>query len=471
MTILGLGMDMNGGLLFPPIDEKDALKSLQRSLERNASALRSQSVLNTRGFSFRGEAQRRVKDVGDPREAGWTFLVAENDPRRASIVEIMKPLAVHRGMKDPSAPLIFGGEADDRWGDWLQDKYWAAELEGSKAPAYVLLVGDPARLPFRLQSLMDTVANVGRLDFDSPTDLEAYVKKVVRLETAPDPAVKREVIVFATDGGPNDPTHYSRQHMAEPLSNHIQETLGFRVTSLIAADASKTKLQAALEASQPALVYTASHGLGQTGRPLAEQKRFNGALCCQSSGPLTLNELFCAEDVPSNRPFLEGAVFFQFACFGGGTPAQSDYTHWLEGVPENYADEDFVAALPKRLLAHPRGPVAFVGHLDTAWMHGFTDAASPDILERWHNRMAPFVHAIDEILSVQPAALGMQMMNDRYTTTNAILSGTYDRQRRGTLTWTDELAARFIDTWIIRSDAQNYMVLGDPAARLRIPLE
>ena len=181
MTILGFGMDMNGGLLFPPIDEKDALKSLQRSLERNASALRSQSVLNTRGFSFRGEAQRRVKDVGDPREAGWTFLVAENDPRRASIVEIMKPLAVHRGMKDPSAPLIFGGEADDRWGDWLQDKYWAAELEGSKAPAYVLFVGDPARLPFKLQSLMDTVANVGRLDFDSPTDLDALLGELLLL--------------------------------------------------------------------------------------------------------------------------------------------------------------------------------------------------------------------------------------------------------------------------------------------------
>ncbi|MGZ9190290.1 MAG: hypothetical protein ACXW39_09570, partial [Nitrospira sp.] len=29
--------------------------------------------------------------------------------------------------------------------------------------------------------------------------------------------------------------------------------------------------------------------------------------------------------IPANEPFLEGAVFFQFACYGYGTPAQSDY--------------------------------------------------------------------------------------------------------------------------------------------------
>ena len=31
------------------------------------------------------------------------------------------------------------------------------------------------------------------------------------------------------------------------------------------------------------------------------------------------------------------------------------------------------------------------------------------------------------------------------------------------------LRERFIDAWITRSDAQNYMIYGDPAARLRIP--
>ena len=165
----------------------------------------------------------------------------------------------------------------------------------------------------------------------------------------------------------------------------------------------------------------------------------NGAICCQTNGQLTLGDLFCVDNIPTDKPFLEGAVFFQFACFGLGTPAKSDYTHWLEGVPETYADEDFVAALPKKLLAHPRGPIAFIGHLDTAWLHGFADAADPNILDRWHTRLAPFVRAVNEILRVQPTGLAMHAMNDRYTATNSVLSNTYDRQQRGMLNWTKSL--------------------------------
>jgi hypothetical protein len=182
-----------------------------------------------------------------------------------------------------------------------------------------------------------------------------------------------------------------------------------------------------------------------------------------------LDDLFAGEDIPMEEPFLEGAVFFQFACFGYGTPAESDYTHWLQNVPEKYAQEDFVAALPKRLLAHPRGPIAYIGHLDTAFLHGFADPGEPQTLDRWHTRIEPFVAAINRLLGVQPSGLAMEDMNNRYSVCNAILTNTYDRQQRGTLKWTDELGRRFLDYWIIRSDAQNYMIFGDPAAHLRIP--
>lgn len=471
MKIIGFGMDMNGQSLFQPIEEAEAVRSLRDSLERNASIVQKQSELNTRGLAFRGEIQRRVRDAGDPREAGWTFLVAKNDRRRAEIVEILKPLAVHRGMLDPTSPLLFGRQREEEWGEWLQDHYWALDLQGKKVPQYVLLVGSPNELPFRFQSMLDTVADVGRVDFDTLAELEAYVKKIVRIESAAEPVVTRDVLMFGTDLGRTDPTCYSCQYMVEPLISHIKEAHSLNVMALTAGNATKVKLDSALRASHPALVYTASHGLGMIGKPLADQKCFNGAICCQTNGPLTLDDLFSADSVPTDRPFLEGTVFFQFACFGAGTPKQSDYTHWLKGIPEKYAEEDFVAALPKKLLAHPRGPIAFIGHLDTAWLHGFTDADDPNILERWHNRVAPFVRAVDDILSVQPTALALQFMNDRYTATNALLANTCDREKRGRIEWTEELSRRFLDTWIIRSDAQNYMVLGDPAARVRIPAE
>lgn len=179
--------------------------------------------------------------------------------------------------------------------------------------------------------------------------------------------------------------------------------------------------------------------------------------------------MFSADDLPRDEPFLEGAVFFQFACFGYGTPAESDYAHWLDGVPKTYAPADFVAALPQRLLALPRGPIAFVGHLDTAFLHAFADPEAPAALERWHNRIAPFVKAIDQLCAVQPSGLAMADMGQRYSVCNALLADTYDRERRGKLQWTAELRARFLDTWITRGDAQNYMIYGDPAARLQIP--
>ena len=409
--------------------------------------------------------------MGDPRKAGWTFLVAKEDPRRDQIIQTLQPLAAHRGMEDPSAPLVFGGEPEDEWGDWLQENYYALELEGKKTPQYILMVGGPKRLPFRLQSLLDTVANVGRLEFDDLQDLKQYADKIVRLESVDEPVVKREVILFAPDGGMQDPTYFSREYMAKPLNQHINRQLNFQTKPLMGTDATKTKLVEAFRDAQPALVYTASHGLGLTGNPLDQQKRYNGAICCQSAGPLTLDDLFFADDVPMDEPFLEGAVFFQFACFGYGTPAQSDYAHWLEGVPEKYADEDFVASLPKRLLAHPRGPIAYVGHLDTAFLHAFTDPDDPFILERWHARIEPFVQAVRQLLEVQPSALAMEHMNQKFSVYNVIINNIYDRLQRGTFTWNPEREKRFVDTWIIRSDAQNYMVLGDPAARLRIPAD
>jgi hypothetical protein len=62
----------------------------------------------------------------------------------------------------------------------------------------------------------------------------------------------------------------------------------------------------------------------------------------------------------------------------------------------------------------------------------------------------------------------MAAMNERYATTNAMLTGAYDRLMRGESQPTPEFWSKLADTFIQRSDAQNYMVFGDPAARLRI---
>lgn len=471
MRIMGLGLDFSGKPLFQPVDAEAFSNMLVARLAQNAKAVRALATTTTASASYKGEIGRETVDPGDPRLAGWTFLVNANDPQRQEFEQILAPLAARRGMADPLTPLLFNGEEPDEWLDWLNDNYYALKLEGKKTPHYIMIAGSPDQVPFRFQSILNTVANVGRVDFDTLDDLKQYVDKLIRIETAPEPLVTRETVLFAPDGGPSDPTYFSREYMAKPMADHIHDELGLATFPILGNEATKTRLLHALGAKKPALVYTASHGLGAIDQPLEVQKQYNGAICCQHAGPLTLDALFSANDVPLDKPFLEGAIFFQFACFGYGTPAESDYTHWIDGVPERYADADFVAALPKRLLAHPRGPIAYVGHLDSAWMHGFTDANEPHILDRWHTRIAPFVSAVDELLRVQPSGFAMRDMSDRYSVCNALITNTYDRQQRGKLTWNQALKDRFLDNWITRGDAQNYMVFGDPAVHLRIPSE
>lgn len=473
MRILGTGIDYStGNPLVGPLDEQAFGEAVQQSLTRNGEALRRTTRASTTATTYRDEVEReRWVDLGDPKAAGWTFLVNGADPERDAIIQALRPLAEHRGMENPSSPLIFNGEAEEEWTGWLQEHYFGLELEGKKTPHYVLIAAGPGQVPFHFQALLDSAASVGRVDFDSRPNLEAYVSKLIRLETAAAPAASREVLFFAPDQGPGDATYFSRRYMAEPLAQHVKTTARFPVSTLIGENASKARFLENVRQARPALVYTASHGMGAPREGLDVQKRVNGAMCCQHERGDPLSDwLLTADDVPESEPFLEGSVFFQFACFGYGTPAESDFQHWLPGAKlQPNAAADFVAALPRKLLAHPRGPVAFIGHVDTAWLHGFDDPENPHLLERWSPRIAPFKKAIEILLKCQPSALSMADMNKRFDLGNAILTTTFDRMKRGNLQLTPELNERLANAFILRSDAQNYMVFGDPAAHLRIP--
>jgi hypothetical protein len=471
MKIMGMGLDYTThGLLIHPIDELEFAQRLEKSLGQRADELGARTDTTNTRSAFRREIELTPGvDLRDPKAAGWTFVVNGDDPDLSDIVDTLRPLAELRGMADPSRPLIF--RSDDDWGEWMIDNYTSVDTQS--LPHYVMVVGGPDQVPFHFQALFDTAASVGRVDLPI-SDLKAYVDKLIRLETAAEPGTLKQAVVFAPDAGQQpdgqyDPTYFSRHYMAEPLAAYIETKLGFQTTSIMGDDATKANFVNALTGAQPALVYTASHGLGAPDQELDIEKVVNGAICCQQSAdtPELTDWLFMGQDVPIDQPFMEGAVLFQFACFGYGTPAESDFMHWL-GQEEINAKADFVAALPKHLLAHPRGPIAFVGHVDTAWLHGFDDPNQPFPLEVWDKRISPFVQALNRLLTVEPVGRAMGTMNERYSTTNAILTGTYDKLQRGRMQPTPEFWSKLAETFITRSDAQNYMVFGDPGARVRI---
>jgi hypothetical protein len=256
------------------------------------------------------------------------------------------------------------------------------------------------------------------------------------------------------------------------MAQQVQDAYKFAVKKLFAQDATKANLADALHHAKPALVFTASHGLGAPDEPLKRQKLLNGAICCQDE-PSDDDEawLFGAWDVPTKDAFLEGALFFQFACFGYGTPAQSDFAHWDARIGRAVnAKQDFVAALPKKLLAHPHGPIGFVGHLDIALLHGFEDPNHPGTAQDpWHVRVAPFTNAVRNVLQLNPVGFAMRAMNRRYNELNQNLTTFFDQLQRRAVQVDAVMQQRLVDTFLSRSDAQNYLIFGDPGARLRLP--
>jgi hypothetical protein len=410
------------------------------------------------------------------RAAGWTFLVNGKDPHRNDIIDAVRPLAEHREMKKSDDPILFNGEPMDKWYDWLEASY--NKEPQAEPPHYVLILGGPDQVPFDFQAFLGISSSVGRLDFNSIDDLKAYVNKVIRLEKNNCDIVKPDTIFFATDAGWPDPTYYSRLYMAEPLVTHVNDTFGFETQKIIGDDATKKNLLNGLRNSKSAFIYTASHGLVATpNEGLDMQKRINGATCCQKTADEKNedNWLFTADDVSQdyNIPFLEGSVFFQFACFGYGTPKESVYNRWLGKEPHLNAQEDFVAALPKKLLAHPKGPIGFIGHVDLAWIHGFDDPKNPDIPgllgEKWHVRIRPFLKADETLLDKrQPEGRAMLEMSKRLALLSDLFATLSSSLMNNEIARTPEFRSRMSWDFIARNDAKNYMIFGDPAARLLI---
>ncbi len=476
MNYLSLGLDTNGNYLFENPAPKQLAAFIKEAINTDAMADVLEATKQPGGSRTPGdrfdEISRRNLDIGDPKSVGWTYLVHEADPNLEEIKRIIYPLAVHRGMECPDEPMLFRGTTMEDWNYWIEHDFEGMSTPEKMRPHYILIVGSPQHVPFLFQSLLDVIASVGRVHLESLDDLETYVNKLIRLETAPQPAVDKEVFFFAPNHGARDATHFSHQYMVKPMRKYVHKQLDFDTHALMDEYATKRNLVEAFATRKPAVVYTASHGLGDVGTGMKHQRRVNGGIVCQYGQSMNLKrDVFLAEDVPMDKPFLEGAVFYQFACFGYGTPKESDYNHWLRGKTKRLAKEDFISALPKKLLAHPQGPIAYIGHLDTAFLHAFADTDDLDGLEKWDDRISPFIYAMNQLLGVQPSGISMTKMNERYTRYNTYIANVTDRVKRGTYKWNDMREERIRDTWITRSDAQNYMVFGDPAARLRIPAD
>ncbi len=476
MIIFGNGINPSTReLLYPPISQEifgmNVFDYALQNQHEITNLLKSTQL--TTSFKFGAPIILRreltpIIDINDVDQMGWTFLVSSKDKHVSDIIDVLQPLAKHRKMTNPKVPLFFNGEMPNQWSDWFRDNYTSPLAEGKKVPRYVLIVGDPDLIPFKFQSLLDSAGFVGRIDFDSREQITSYINKILRLEQNKSTLASREVFAMGTDFGPSDPTFYSAKYLVKPISEYVSSKLHFKTKTLLGEQASKSNLMQSLKQNKPALVFTASHGAGFLNENFLTQKKLNGAIYCQGGEDMPLDDiLFTSYDIPVDEGFLEGAIFFQFACFGYGTPSQSDFQHWQQGRVQISSQQGFVSDMPKTLLAHDRGPIAYIGHVDLAWLQGFDDPKNPDPLHGYDNRIVPFIDSCRSLLSAEPVGRSLEEMNKRYDIENAVIVNRIDQAKKQS-EFSEKLYTSIAEEFILRSDAQNYMLLGDPAVKINV---
>lgn len=396
----------------------------------------------------------------EPREAGWGIVFHADD--FGVLQDALSELLEHRRAQiGEERTHVFIYNTGEDWRGWLaRHGEEPGTVRPHRVPYYLLLAGGPERLPFELEHMLSVERAVGRLSFDSMEDYRRYARSLIAHETGAGPPQERRVVFFAPRHDPA--TETSADLLAKPLEQELPDLApGFASQRLWAEDATKEALREVFRpgpgSRTPALLFTASHGVAwPKGHP--DQAACQGALLCQGGfGNSRSDHRFAASDL-SDDARVHGLMTFHFACFGGGTPQRDSFTHRPGEQPLEIAERPFVAALPKRLLAHPQGgALAVIGHIDRAWGYslvGWSGAA----------QIQPFRNTVAAMLAGVPVGHALQDFRQRFAALSIGLAEALRKDSFGVKVPPEELA----ELWLERNDAQSYTVLGDPAARLRV---
>jgi hypothetical protein len=336
-------------------------------------------------------------------------------------------------------------------------------------PYYLLIVGPPSRIPFEFQAQLDLQWAVGRLSFDRVEDYAAYAQKVVEYEAGMAPPRSRRLAIWL----PRNPLDLATPLLAgtilpeflgqsTPGGTPIGKARGFEISTFVGpGEATRSRLveivRGTIDGGPPALLFTGSHGAEWSIEDPAIQRERQGALVTQEwtrGQPLTGDHYVGGADVPADAN-VHGLVMFLFACFGGGCPSHDSYYAGRDGAPLALTPEPIVARLPQTLLA--RGALAVIAHVDRAFSYAFEDVMGTP--------QAQLLRTPLELLARgRRVGLAADPLNLQWSTLAAQLGLALGSRAPGTPPPRTALIANLL---IARDDARNYVVLGDPAARIR----
>jgi hypothetical protein len=438
----------------------------------NAAAL-VEVPKDSRTVALRGASAFGIADglnADDLSQAGWGIVFPTNMDanEKQAIRQALMPLLKLREQQAGQFFMIFDGPTGYRDGD--NADAWVAQrgggmfdvVPGQGLPYYLMLIGSPDDIPFDFQYNLDMFYGVGRLYFRTPEEYGIYAANMVRFEQSTTPQ-NRIFALFNTQNPGDRATGLLHDQVAIPLLNGAQglkplgESLGYTTFPRLADDASKAELLKILrgqsDGGAPALLYTGSHGVDFSGNPAQIDKQ--GALLTQdwSGGPAGPDTYFTADEVPGDAKTL-GLIHYMFACYGAGCPQFDSYTG-TGAQGQRISNSTFVARLPQKLLLS--GAQAVIGHIDRAFAYSFQNTLGQPMFQGFRGPMA-------RILQGRRVGDAMDVVDQRWT---ALSTGLFQMLINRQALPSSVPDALLANRWVARDDARNYIVLGDPAARLR----
>ena len=414
-------------------------------------------------------------DANKLEETGWGVIFASSaDPAIATALKPLLDLRREQATAKKNRYHLYAGEDGYQPND-SKDDFLARHGMGPGqpnidiVPYYLLIVGSPADIPYVFQYQLDVQYAVGRICFDTLEEYANYARSVVVAETGK-VALPRRAVLFGTENADDGATALSANDLIAPLVTEMPHYLAegqpiWQLDPVVGEAARKAMLKDLLGGAQtPALLFTASHGMGfPKGDPL--QRRHQGALLCQDwpgpyqwQEPIPARHYFSADDVPKDANLL-GLVAFHFACYGVGTPQLDDFPANSLRAADAIAEVPFVARLPQQLLAHPAGgALAVIGHVERAWGYSI----------HWEDagrQIDMFKNTLRLLMEGNRVGWATEIINQRYADISSGLSARLnDARQKGTNLDPFEIARK----WTANNDARSYAVVGDPA--VRIPL-
>jgi hypothetical protein len=464
------GVDaLTGDPLWDPLSPEQVVVRAMAEFEAAPRALRDE-IKNLSDRKLQADFGMDVDHLDDPAEALWgVVLPAEG---HASLRQALQPLISHRATQLGHQPKVFEVAPDTSAVQFLRDNGVERGLGVvEKVPYYLLIAGDPRLISFRFQMELNTEYATGRLHFDSSDGYAAYADHLVRYEEAASLPNRREAVFWAPERSIDPSTSRSAPNLVQPLHDQLDPNEFARrlyrgdLDGGAVRPATRDNLRSIMAGPRPpALLFTASHGMGYR-RPHPGQAEHQGALMCQEyrwGSAIARDQWYGASDLIEDGADVRGLIHFAFACFGAGTPQHDDYGD--PGQPARViADRPFVAALPREMLA--RGALAFIGHVDRAWDYSFR-GAHPIALPGVITPLEAFQRALRRILRGGTVAHALRDEHDRGVHLSTSLLETIASRRHNAVVSTVTLA----NLWTERNDARAYVLIGDPAARLRVKM-